>query len=62
MFIFGIDDENRVVLEQIPEDPLSDYINASFIPVSVYFNIKLCLSLRLQIFSIIQNIIFLEIL
>ena len=53
MFILTIDDENRVVLEQIPEDPLSDYINASFIPVSVHFNIKLSLSLRLQIFSII---------
>ena len=33
--LFSIDDHSRVVLEQIEGDPQSDYINASYIPVSL---------------------------
>ena len=32
--IFSTDDHSRVLLEKIEGDPKSDYINASYIPVS----------------------------
>jgi len=33
--IFSTDDHSRVLLEKIEGDPKSDYINASYIPVSI---------------------------
>ena len=44
---FITDDHNRVTLNITDNDPLSDYINASFVKVSnkwLFFPISLCLS------------------
>jgi protein tyrosine phosphatase len=36
MFSYLSDDYNRVVLDQLPDVPDSDYINASYVDVSIH--------------------------
>ena len=34
------DDDNRVTLKKIQDDPLTEYINASFIPVMYFAKLR----------------------
>lgn len=49
MFSYLSDDYNRVVLDQLPDVPDSDYINASYVDVSIYIQVNTIINVSKRI-------------